>query len=100
MFECDTLFPVIGRFPVTWQTRDMGSSLNTSKKLAALYTLIPVFMQVFSEKIRPCLRLAQPVFGEAERREAKLLLFAVGASQKQTQTTPLSAGSETGAVSP
>src|SRR5210317_378136 len=34
MFECDTLFPVIGRFPVTWQTRDMGSSLKYVQKIS------------------------------------------------------------------
>jgi len=45
MFECDTLFPVIGLFPVTWQTRDMGIPVKTFKNSAALYTAIMQFVQ-------------------------------------------------------
>src|SRR5579871_1714412 len=38
LFACETVLPVFGRFPVTWQTRDMAVIPKGPQKRAGFYT--------------------------------------------------------------
>src|SRR5882757_7211434 len=46
LFACETVLPVLGPLPVTWQTRDMAKPLNLEAfRGAALYTRVDPWRQ-------------------------------------------------------